>query len=476
MKTNIALLNRAGRWFGAGRMMKPNSLFRRLAGNLPGVLLWLAALPLAALGQANYDTPYTFTTLAGVARVAGTNDGTGSAARFYEPGGVALDSVGNLYVSDEGNNTIRKVTPGGAVTTLAGRAGTAGSADGTNSAARFNDPCGLAVDTNGNIYVADFGNDTIRKVSPVGTNWVVTTLAGYALNVGSADGTNRAARFNGPVGVAVDTNGNIYVGDGYNNTIRKVSPVGTNWVVTTLAGQVGVAGSADGTNGAAQFYGPCQLVLDNAGNLFVTDFFNNTIRKVTPLGTNWVVTTLAGMPGYTGGETGNTGSADGTNSAARFNWPWGVAVDSSGNVYVGDQINYTIRRLTPVGTNWVVTTLAGLAKNHGYADGTGSAARFYDPVGVAVDTNGNVYVTEYSNYTIRKGFPATSVPPPILQPPSLSAGQFGFGITGLPGLAVNIESSSNLSNWQVVGTYILDGIPILSAPIQPWAAYSTAPR
>jgi streptogramin lyase len=438
-------------------MMKPNSLFRRLAGNLPGVLLWLAVLPLAALGQANYATPYTFTTLAGRAGYRGTADGTGSVARFYEPNGMALDSSGNLYVSDSGNNTIRKVTPTGGVTTLAGRAGIAGSADGTNSAARFNVPCGLAVDSSGNLYVADFSNNTIRKVTSVGTNWAVTTLAGLAGIAGSVDGTNSGARFYEPVGVALDMSGNLYVSDALNNTIRKVTPVGTNWVVTTLAGRAGVSGSADGTNGAARFNGPCQLALDSTGNLYLTDFFNNTIRKVAPVGTNWVVTTLAGMPGYTGGETGNSGSADGTNSAARFNWPWGVAVDSAGNVYVGDQINYTIRKVTPIGTNWVVTTLAGVAKSVGYADGTGSTARFHDPLGVAVDTNGNVYVAEYMNYTIRKGMPASSVPPPILQPPSLNAGLFGFWITGLPGLAVNIESSTNLSSWQLITTFVLVG-------------------
>jgi sugar lactone lactonase YvrE len=271
---------------------------------------WLAVLPLAALGQANYATPYTFTT-------------------------------------------------------LAGRAGIAGSADGTNSAARFNVPCGLAVDSSGNLYVADFSNNTIRKVTSVGTNWVVTTLAGLAGIAGSVDGTNSGARFYEPVGVALDMSGNLYVSDALNNTIRKVTPVGTNWVVTTLAGRAGVSGSADGTNGAARFNGPCQLALDSTGNLYLTDFFNNTIRKVAPVGTNWVVTTLAGMPGYTGGETGNSGSADGTNSVARFNWPWGVAVDSAGNVYVGDQINYTIRKVTPIGTNWVVTTLAGVAKSVG---------------------------------------------------------------------------------------------------------------
>ena len=220
MKKNITASNRAERWFGGGYMIRPDSLFRRLAGNLPGVLLWLAVLPLAAFGQANYATPYTFTTLAG--------------------------SSGS------------------------------GSADGTNSAARFAWPCGTAVDTNGNVYVADDHNQTIRKMTPVGTNWVVTKIAGLA---------------------------------------------------------------------------------------------------------------------------GVTGSADGTGSAARFFYPYGVAVDSAGNVYVADS----------------------------------------------------------GNNTIRKGFPPSSVPPPMLQPPSLSAGQFGFGITGVPNLALTIESSGDFSQWQIIGTCTLEG-------------------
>ena len=125
--------------------------------------------------------------------------------------------------------------------------------------------------------------------------------------------------------------------------------------------------------------GPAGVAVDSAGNLYVADDYNYTIREVTPVGTNWVVTTLAGL-------AGNAGSADGTNSAARFNYPAGVAVDSAGNVYVADFYNHTIRKVTPVGTNWVVTTLAGLAGNHGSADGTNSAARFYYPDGVAVDS------------------------------------------------------------------------------------------
>jgi hypothetical protein len=221
MKRNIALLNRAGRWFGTGYWMKPNSPFGWLVGNLPGFLLWLAVLPLAALGQANYSTPYTSIIIAGAQGLAG-----------------------------------------------------------------------------------------------------------------SADGTNGAARFYGPVGVAVDTNGSLYVPEVGNNTIRIVKPVGTNWVVTTLAGLAG----------------------------FIAEI-----------------------------------------------------------------------------------------------DGTGSAARFNSQIGLAVDKAGNIYVADTGNSTIRKGFPASSVPPPMLQSPSLSVGEFGFGITGLSGLAVNIESSTNLSSWKVTGSSILVG-------------------
>jgi sugar lactone lactonase YvrE len=395
-------------------------------------------------------TNWVVTTLAGPA--------PGAPSPFNNPLGVAVDSAGNVYAADSANNTILKVTPAGGVTTLAGLAGSPGSADGTNSAARFNGPDGVAVDTKGNVYVADWGNHTIRKLAPVGTDWVVTTLAGLAGHIGHQNGTNSAARFNFPNGVAVDTNGNVYVGDTANDTIRKLTPLGTNWVVTTLAGDAAivdvndnpVGGSNDGENGAARFYGPCSVAVDRAGNLYVADYYNSTIRKVTPVGTNWVVTTPAGAAGVHGG-------ADGTNAAARFNYPWGVAVDTNGNVYVADTSNNTIRKVTPVGTNWVVTTLGGLPGSFASADGTGSAARFWDPFGVAVDSAGNVYVADTDNATIRKGFPASSVPAPNLQPPSLSAGQFGFGINGLPGLPVNLESSADLSRWQVVGACVLEG-------------------
>ncbi len=332
------------------------------------------------------------TTLAGLAGSSGGADGTGSAARFNGPTGVAVDSAGNVYVADTGNNTIRQVTPGGAVTTLAGLAGSSASADGTGNAARFCGPQGVAVDSAGNVYVADTGSFTIRQVAPGG---VVTTLAGLAGSQGSADGTGSAAQFNGPHAVAVESAGNLYVADTGNNTIRQVTPGG---VVTTLAGLAGSqSGSADGTGSGARFNGPTGVAVDSAGILYVADTGNNTIRKVTPGG---VVTTLAGNAALVD-QWGNPigGHADGTGSAALFCGPEGVAVDSAGNVYVADTGNNTIRQVTPGG---VVTTLAGLAGSWGSADGTGSAAQFDNPTGVAVDGAGNVYVADFYNCTIRK--------------------------------------------------------------------------
>ncbi|MGA2867464.1 MAG: immunoglobulin domain-containing protein [Verrucomicrobiota bacterium] len=394
---------------------------KSIATNLSAGLL-LAALATAATTQAKAQE-YTFTTLAGPPEAgAGAIDGTGSAARFNRPYGVAADSAGNVYVADTYNHTIRKVTPGGVVTTLAGLAGSQGSADGTGSTARFGEPRGVAVDSAGNVYVADYWNHTIRKVTPAG---VVTTLAGLAGSPGSDDGTGSAARFYFPRGVAVDSAGNVYVADTWNDTIRKVTPGG---VVTTLAGQAGSLGSDDGTGSAARFDWPYGVAVDSAGNVYVADTANNTIRQVTPAG---VVTTLAGLVGGNGvavdsagsvyvadtynhtirkggvvttlaGLAGNWGSADGTASAARFWGPNGVAVDSAGNVYVADTYNHIIRKVTPGG---VVTTLAGLAGSYGSADGTASAARFDWPVGVAVDSAGNVYVADSANNTIRKVTP-----------------------------------------------------------------------
>ncbi|HTV47165.1 MAG TPA: NHL repeat-containing protein [Phycisphaerae bacterium] len=333
-------------------------------------------------GPSVYE-PYTVTTLAGSAKTSGSEDGVGSAAEFNDPVSVAVDNSDNIYVADLLNDTIRKITPDGMVTTFAGRARHKGSADGSGRVARFDWPGDVAVDGVGNVYVSDYKNDTIRTITPDG---MVTTLAGQAGQEGSADGAGNTARFDRPCGLAVDSAGNVYVADYGNDTIRKISPDG---MVTTLAGQAGQQGSTDGMGRAARFYHPTGVAVDGSGNVYVADDWNNLIRKITPAG---VVTTFAGL-------ANSRGSTDGKGNAARFDSPNSIAVDSAGNLYVTDQINNTIRKITPAE---VVTTLAGLAGSSGSADGTGSAARFYSPCGMAIDGYGNLYVADAANNTIRK--------------------------------------------------------------------------
>ena len=322
------------------------------------------------------------TTLAGLAGNSGTNDGTGSAARFFDPYGLAVDGAGNVYVADTFNSTVRKITPAGVVTTLAGVGGSEGNVDGTGTSALFNEPASVTVDSATNVYVADQYNDTIRVITPAG---VVTTVAGVAVSAGSANGTGTEARFDAPYAVATATNGDVYVADTDNSTIRKINTAG---VASTIAGLAGNNGSADGAGSEARFNNPRGVAVDSAGNVYVADYASSTIRKVTPAG---VVTTLAGLAGF-------NASNDGTGNAARFYYPYGVAVDNSGNIYVGDYANNTIRKVTPAG---VVTTLAGTAGKYGTNDGIGTEAQFSGPEGLAVDSAGNVYVADSGNSTIR---------------------------------------------------------------------------
>ena len=324
----------------------------------------------------------TVTHLAGSLGGPGSVDGTGTAARFNTPWAVAVDAFGNVYVADLNSSVIRKMTPGGVVTTLAGMAGSTGSADGVGAAARFFQPMGLAVDSAGTVYVADTYNNTIRKVSPAG---VVTTLAGRpgggATSSMPTDGTGAGARFFLPQGVAVDAAGIVYVADTGLHTIRKITPAG---VVTTIAGKQLTEGYADGTGASARFNDPVGIVVDSAGNLYVSegsswdgsDTTNHTIRKITPDGT---VTTLAGA-------AGQTGSSDGPGTIARFNMPKGMGVDAAGVLFVADFGGNTVRKIAPDG---YVTTLAGSAGTTGSTDGTGSAARFYRLSGVAAGPEGS---------------------------------------------------------------------------------------
>ena len=267
------------------------------------------------------------TTFAGTG-VSGFADGPGAAAQFTNPYGVAIDGEGNVYVAEAGGNRIRKISPAGVVTTLAGT-GAPGMVDGPGAAAQFRFPIGVATDSDANVYVADFGNHRIRKITRAGE---VSTLAGIGVGGPGSfeDGPGATAQFNLPIGVGTDIAGNVYVGDWANHRIRKITPAGE---VSTLAG-TGVGGFADGPGASAQFQLPRGVATDSMGNVYVADGNNHRIRKITPVG---VVTTLAG--------TGVAGFTDGSGAAAQLNNPHGVALDSAGNIYAGDTLNHRIRKI-----------------------------------------------------------------------------------------------------------------------------------
>jgi len=299
------------------------------------------------------------------------------------PAAISQDSSGNLYVADSAACVILKVSSSGTVSTLAGSSGSSGSTDDTGTAARFNQPGGIIADTSGNVYVADTGNATIRKITTAG---VVTTLAGSTSSRGTRDGSGTAAWFSSPTGLAVDTAATVYVADTGAATVRKITASGA---VSTVAGMASVRGEADGTGTAALFNYPGDVAVDTSGNLFVADTYNDTIRKITSSG---VVSTLAGSAGI-------SGSTNGTGTYALFNQPYGVAVDSSGNVYVADTGNGTIRCISSAG---VVTTVAGITGVAGLKDGAGTNALFNQPRSLALDSSGNLYVADTGNATIRK--------------------------------------------------------------------------
>ena len=345
-------------------------LYRCVASNSQGSA---TSAPPASL---TVNAALVISTLAGKTGTLGTANGTGTNATFAYPWGMACDPAGNVYVAEYYDGTIRKITPagvvnnfvpafsfsgpeglaidagtnlyicdslhdvikrispGGTITSLAGSANVAGWADGTNTAALFSAPWGIAVDSFTNVFVSDYNSNVIRKVSRIGStaNWAVITIAGLPGQAGSSDGTNSQARFNQPAGLACDPSGNVYVADSSNYTVRKLAKdsTGTNWIVTTIAGQAGIYGHNDGQGTNALFGWTYALASDSAGNIYVTDGGNRLIRIIS---TNGVVTTLAG----------SNGSADGFYTAAGFSSPYGIALDPFGNIYIADTFNYTIR-------------------------------------------------------------------------------------------------------------------------------------
>jgi len=319
-------------------------------------------------------TDYVVATVAGV-EIFGLQDGTGPDARFRNPEGVAISPEGDIIVADRANNSIRKVTAEGVVTTIFGD-GSIGFADGDPSVAKLNYPWKVCVDKDGNIFIADNRNHAIRKIS---TDGLMSTVAGTGA-AGYVDGPGAEAQFNLPTDVAVDNNGVLYVADNGNHRIRKITPDG---VVSTVAG--GAAGFADGDLATALFRNPSGLTVDADGNIYVADRLNHRIRKIDVA--SGKVSTVAGA--------GTTGTRDGLASEAQFNNPYGIEVDTDGSIVVADLSNSKIRLIE----NGSVTTIAG--SSTGFLDGAGIISKFSSPTDVAI-LDGIIYVADLGNHRIRK--------------------------------------------------------------------------
>lgn len=316
------------------------------------------------------------TTLAG--SVFGFDDGAATAAKFSTPTGICTVNNGttiDLYVVDSENNRIRKVDADGNVTTIAGS--TYGSEDGPGSTARFIQPMGICTDGLGFLYVTDWANNRIRKIN-IATA-AVSTLAGNTK--GYFDASGAAAMFDHPYAICYGGNGDLFITDSGNHKIRKI--VIATGLVTTVAGST--QGYSDGIGAATQFNNPQGVCSDLNGHLYVTDLFNNKIRKIDLA--NSAVTTIAGS---------TQGYVNGNGTATKFSSPTGICMDSNDNIYVSDSGNNRIRKISPTAE---VTTLAGISQ--GKIDGTIAVASFYSPNGICIDSNGIFYIVDSGNHRIR---------------------------------------------------------------------------
>ncbi len=323
-----------------------------------------------------------------------------TAAELWHPDGLVFDSIGNLYIADYLNNVVRKVTPAGMISTYAGNSslGLHYSGDGgPATAAAFYNLSGMAIDATGNLYISDVDNNVIRKVNTAG---IISTYAGNGYGAGSVGGYTgdggqaTAAELSSPNGLIFDTLGNLYIADAANNVVRKVDPSG---VISTFAG-TGTAGySGDGGQAtSAKLNIPYGLAVDHIGNIYVSDQGNNVIRKVDGSG---VIKTIAGN--HIQGYYGDGGPA----TAAEFYWPVGLAFDQSGDLYVGDENNHVVRKIN---TSGMISTFAGNGFGGvgvgAYSGDGGSAtsAELSDPMNLAFDQCGNLYISDIYNNVVRK--------------------------------------------------------------------------
>ena len=380
-------------------------------------------------GRAQTVAGYTITTIAGIPGFGSGYAGDGAAANTAQFDGLfslTVDGSGNVYLTDQFNNRIRKIS-GGNINTFAGDGvgGYYGDAAAATSA-EVNWPTGLALDSSGNLYIADRNNNVVRKVATSGT---ITTVAGDNGSGAGYSGDNAAAtsaQLNLPTSVAVDSAGNLYIADTVNNRIRKVTA--STGFITTLAGSD--LKGYQGDNGAATsslLNTPVGIAVDAAGNVYFSDSENHAIRKITPAN---VITTIAGNGN--GGFSGDGGPA----TQAELFYPKGIAMDAAGNLYIADYSNQRIRK---VSANGIIETIAGQGRAGLYGDGgPGTQALLNFPTGVAVDSAGNVYVADNQNYLVRK---LTPVKPTISTPNVISASGFGAFTSAAPGSWIEIYGS-----------------------------------
>jgi sugar lactone lactonase YvrE len=366
-------------------------------------------------------------------------------ANLKSPYGVLVDSLGNVFIADAGNQRIRKVTAStGIISTIAGTGFSGFSGD--NIAAtltRLNGPGGIAFDGAGNFYIADASNDRIRKVT-VSTG-IISTVAGNGNAAYGGDGNSAtSASLSSPNGVAIDGSGNIYIADQYNNRIRKINT--STGIISTVAGN-GIADLVGDGSAAtlANLYSPCAITLDGSGNIYIVDYNNHRIRKV--IASTGIISTVAGngtwqFGGY-GGYSGDGGAA----TSAKLNFPTGIAVDDSGNIYIADYSNYRIRKVS-VSTG-IISTVAG-----GGSLGDGNAAtlaNLYYPQGVAVDGSGNIYIADSYNHRIRKVTASSGIISTVA-----GNGIQGYGGDGSAATSANLYYPSGVSVDGSGNIYITD--------------------
>jgi len=386
------------------------------------------AIALVSLATPSFAAA-TVQSLAGFPDAKGFADGATTAARFSDPAGLAVDSFGNVFIADSANHLIRKLSAKGVVSTVAGKPGAAGFNDGASSDAHFDTPSALAVAKDGTLFISDTGNHTIRRRTIDGQ---ITTLAGFAGSFGPTNGLGSIARFNGPLGITFAPNGDLVVADSGNHAIRRITQAGK---VTTLSGTPEQWGAIDGKGDQVRFNGPVAVAFNRSGNLYVSDSFNHAIRQITPDGT---VTTFAG-------KLGEDGFVDGPRDAARLGAPAEMAFDSDGNLFVADAFYNTVHKISPDST---VSTVAGLAGQYGTDNGVGAVARFLNPYGLVLLPDASIVLSDTYNQTIRQ----------LTTPFTLTAIRSPQGATvirweSIPGRTYQVLVRSALSNpWQPLGS------------------------